>query len=63
MGSHMLKSLIFAGSGEWCVTADYLKWRLQGVFEQPPLLLTVFFLRLTASSFESASVTTRNFLT
>lgn len=26
----MLKSLTFAGSGEWCVTADYLEWRLQG---------------------------------
>lgn len=26
----MLKSLIFAGSGEWCVTVDCLQWRLQG---------------------------------
>lgn len=34
----------------------------RGAFEQPPLLLTVFFLSLTASSFETASVTTRNFL-
>lgn len=32
-------------------------------FEQPPLLLTVFFLKLTPSSFETVSVTTRNFLT
>lgn len=32
-------------------------------FEQPPLLLTVFFLKLTPSSFETVSVATRNFLT
>lgn len=32
-------------------------------FEQLPLLLTVLFPRLTVSSFQIASVTTRNFLT